>query len=75
MGSEKLTNKSLRFQIKCIENTIRIGEEMGKDMSWEREIVEEHKKYLPGGPKHYLLTKDPRQGDLGGGGTRQKARR
>lgn len=48
------TRGSLRGQIKYVEENIAIREELGKDASFERSLVEEWRRYLPGGDKHHL---------------------
>ena len=45
---------SLISQIKYVEQTIISKEELGEDASFERELVKEWKRYLPGGDKHHL---------------------
>ena len=45
---------SLKTEIQCVEETIRIKEQLGKDASFEKGLVEEWKKYLPDGVKRHL---------------------
>lgn len=41
----------LNFEIKCIEDCIRIRQSLGKDVTFEKDLVKEYRKYLPGGKK------------------------
>ena len=51
----QLTVRGLRRQIQYMQESIEIGEKLGKDKSFERELVREWQEYLPGGSKHHLL--------------------
>ena len=42
----------LEKEISSVEEVIAIKEKMGKDASFEKELVTEWKRYLPGGDKH-----------------------
>ena len=42
----------LEYEIRVVEETIAIKEKMGKDASFEKGLVKEWKRYLPGGDKH-----------------------
>lgn len=48
---------SLEYEIQAIEENIAIKEKTGKDASFEKELLKEYKKYLPGGSKHKELEK------------------
>ena len=48
------TGGSLRGQIRYVEENIAIREELGIDASFEKSLVKEWKRYLPGGDKHHL---------------------
>ncbi|MBA7607946.1 hypothetical protein ES703_15116 [subsurface metagenome] len=47
-------SNTLQQQIKYVEDNIKLTESLGKDASFERELVKELKRYLPGGDKHHL---------------------
>jgi len=46
--------RGLKYEIKCVEGTIKIKEQLGKDAKFEKGLVREWKRYLPGGDKHHL---------------------
>ena len=46
--------RGLKFEIKCVEETIAIKKRLGKDASFEKGLVKEWKRYLEGGDKHHL---------------------
>jgi len=54
MTAKAQTHEGLEGQIKYMEESIEIGEALGKDKSYERMLVKEWKRYLPGGNKHHL---------------------
>ena len=54
MTTKAQTHEGLEGQIKYMEESIKIGEALGKDKSYERMLVKEWKRYLPGGDKHHL---------------------
>jgi len=54
--------KGLQGQINYVKQTIRIKEQLGKDASFEKELVKEWRKYLPGGSKHNLWLAYSREG-------------
>lgn len=47
----------LQGQIRYVEDNITIKKKMGKDATFEQELIKEWKKYLPEGSKHYLWLK------------------
>ena len=48
---------TLEFEISEMEGCIKIGEKAGKDMSYEKSLVKNWRKYLPEGKYHYLWVK------------------
>jgi len=46
--------KGLQGQINYVKQTIRIKEQLGKDASFEKELIKEWRRYLRGGDKHHL---------------------
>ena len=48
---------TLEYEISEAEASIKIGEKLGKDMSYEKECVKNWRKYLPGGKYHHLWEK------------------
>lgn len=52
-----MSPRSLKYEIKCIERTIEVAEANGEDATYERELVKEYKRYLPGGDKAHLWYK------------------
>ena len=45
---------SLQDQINFVLENIAIKKRLGKDTSFEEELVKEWERYLPGGKKHHL---------------------
>lgn len=60
-GSSKGDHGLLK-QIAYIEENIAIRKELGKDYSFEEELVEEWRRYLPGGDKHHLWSAHSKTG-------------
>lgn len=56
------TYKGLQGQIRYVEETIAIKKQLGKDTSFEKELVREWRKYLPGGSKYNLWLAYSREG-------------
>lgn len=54
MTTEAQVHEGLAGQIKYMEESIEIGEAAGRDKSYERMLVKEWNRYLPGGDKHHL---------------------
>uniref|UniRef100_A0A6H1ZQD4 Uncharacterized protein n=1 Tax=viral metagenome TaxID=1070528 RepID=A0A6H1ZQD4_9ZZZZ len=50
----KKGDHGLAKQITYTEESIGIGEALGKDKSYERMLVKEWRLWLPGGPKYHL---------------------
>ena len=48
---------SLEEEIRAVEGIIVTKKRMGKDASFEKGLVREWKRYLPGGDKHDLWVK------------------
>ena len=48
---------SLEEEIRIVEGIIVTKKRMGKDASFEKGLVREWKRYLPGGDKHHLWVK------------------
>jgi len=48
---------SLEFEISEMEECIKIGEKAGKDMSYEKSLVKNWRRYLPDGTLHHLWMK------------------
>ena len=48
------TYKGLQGQIRYVKETIAIKKQLGKDTSFEEELIKEWRRYLRGGDKHHL---------------------
>jgi len=54
MTAKAPTHEGLAGQILYIEENIAIKKKLGKDTSFEEELVKEWRRYLKGGDKHHL---------------------
>jgi len=52
-----MSPRSLKYEIKCIKRTIEEAEAAGLDATFERKLVKEYERYLPGGDKEHLWNK------------------
>jgi len=55
--TSKKGDHGLLKQIHYVEENIKLKERLGKDASFEMELVEAWREWLPGGRKHHLWLK------------------
>ena len=58
-----LTVVGLRREIKYVEDCIVERKKLGKDCSFEEDLLKEWKKYLPSGRFNYKLSQSPQDKD------------